>query len=144
MKLVIQRVSKARVTVNDTVRGAISKGLIVLLGVKQGDAATAAYKLAQKLLSLRIMADENGKMNRSILDMQGEILVVSQFTLYAETAGRRPGFTDAAPPDEARTIYEHFVATLRKSGLAIATGEFGAYMHVELTGDGPVTIIMEA
>ena len=143
MKLIIQRVKKANVTVDKKPVGSINAGYVILLGVKKDDTEKQADKLAEKLLNLRIMADDEGKMNRSIVDVQGEILVISQFTLYADTKSRRPGFTDAADPEDAERLYTYFVQQLKKSKLKIETGIFGAYMAVELINDGPITITLE-
>jgi len=145
MRLVVQRVKKARVTVIETgkVIGKIGQGLLVLLGVKKGDAKSEAEALAAKLAKLRVMADTAGKMNLSVMDVDAEILVVSQFTLYADTSGgNRPSFIQAALPDEAREIYEHFLAELRKLGVKVETGSFGAYMEISAELDGPVTIVL--
>lgn len=144
MKLVIQRVLSASVSTGGNVVGEIGKGLFVLVGVGQDDKPEAADVLAEKLLKMRIMSDENDKMNLSIVDMQGEILVVSQFTLYADTSGgNRPSFVKAANPDLAKQVYERFVENLRASGLKIETGSFGSYMQIKTELDGPVTILQE-
>ena len=146
MRLVVQRVTKAEVFRVKTgeVLGTIGKGLLVLFGVKKGDTNKEAKFLAEKLLKLRIMSDENDKMNLSVVDVKGEILVVSQFTLYADTSGgNRPSFINAEDPDKAREIYDYFVEILRVSGLRIETGSFGDYMQIEATLDGPVTIIYQ-
>ncbi len=144
MRLVVQRVKKAEVkTVKDgkTV-GRISKGLFVLVGVKKRDTLKDAEGLAEKLSKLRVMADKNDKMNLSLKDVDGELLVVSQFTLYAGTsAGNRPSFIDAALPEEAKLIYEYFVSKLKEKGIRVETGSFGDYMEIETLLDGPVTII---
>ena len=125
--------------------GRIGLGLVVLLGVGQGDAEADADYLADKIVNLRILADVAGQMNRSVLDVAGELLVVSQFTLYGDARkGRRPGFTDAAPPAEANRLYEHFVARVRHSGLRVETGVFGAMMDVGLVNHGPVTILLDS
>jgi D-tyrosyl-tRNA(Tyr) deacylase len=130
--------------VDDTTVGQIGRGWLVLLGVARGDTEADAVWLADKLLNLRAFEDEQGKMNRSVLDVQGEILVVSQFTLLGDCrAGRRPSFTDAAEPAEANRLYEHFCALLAPSGLKIATGVFGAMMKVSLVNDGPVTFLLD-
>lgn len=144
MKLVVQRVKEVSVKTvkNNKTVGKISKGYFVLLGVKKEDTLKDAELLAAKLLKLRVMSDENGKMNLSINDAGGEILVVSQFTLYAGTSGgNRPSFIDAADPEDAKKIYEHFVERLKESGVKIETGSFGDYMEIESTLDGPVTIL---
>lgn len=149
MKLVIQRVKEARVTTKDTDRetviGEITSGFFVLIGITHSDTENIAQKLAEKLLNLRIMDQEKGKMDLSILDTKGEILVVSQFTLYADTkGGRRPSFIDAADPEYARKIYDYFIEKLRASGLKIETGSFGNYMEIESVADGPVTLVLES
>lgn len=144
MKLVIQRVKEARVRVNGNVVGEIGRGLFVLLGVGQEDKAEHTDLLAERLAKLRIMADKKGKMNLSVKDMGGEILVVSQFTLYADTsAGNRPSFIKAAQPDLARELYERFVQKIEEQGVKVATGSFGEYMGIETVCDGPVTIVLE-
>lgn len=144
MRLVIQRVKEAKVSSEGKVLGRIGKGLFVLLGVGKEDKPESAAVLAEKLSNLRIMADEQGKMNLSIKDVGGEVLVVSQFTLYADTSfGRRPSFVKAAEPELAKEIYQRFVEKLRQKGIKVATGSFGEYMEIENTADGPVTIILE-
>lgn len=144
MKLVIQRVTKAQVSVDKKVAGKIEKGLFVLVGVKKGDEKGNAEELANKLLKLRVMADESDKMNLSVVDTNTSLLVVSQFTLYADTeGGNRPSFINAALPDHAREIYNHFVNELKGSGLKVETGIFGDYMKIECDLDGPVTIVLE-
>lgn len=144
MRLVIQRVKEARVKVNGNVAGEIGRGLFVLLGVGQNDKPEYADFLAEKLVKMRIMQDEQGKMNLSIKDMEGEVLVVSQFTLYADTqGGNRPSFIKAAQPELAREFYERFVEQLKAKDIKIATGSFGEYMEIENIADGPVTIILE-
>ena len=146
MRAVVQRVSRARVTVEGRVTGEIGAGLMILLGVGREDSAAVAASLAEKAANLRIFEDDQGKMNRSLLEVKGAALVVSQFTLYGDCRkGRRPSFVDAAPPDVAIPLYERFVGMLREkaSGIKIATGEFGAMMEVELVNDGPVTLILE-
>lgn len=146
MKLVIQRVKQAKVTEEEsgTVFGQINHGLFILVGITHSDTENIVQKLVEKLLNLRIMDKEKGKMGLSIQDTQGEILVVSQFTLYADTkGGRRPSFIDAADPDHARKLYDKFVERLKDSGLKIETGSFGNYMEIESIADGPVTILLE-
>jgi D-tyrosyl-tRNA(Tyr) deacylase len=144
MRALLQRVSRAEVRVADEVVGQISLGLVVLLGVGRDDDETTADKLARRVTELRMFDDEAGKTNRSLADVSGEILVVSQFTLYADTRrGRRPGFTDAAPPEQAQKIYEQFAAALRDLDVVVATGRFGTAMEVELVNDGPFTIWLD-
>ncbi len=145
MRLVIQRVSNARVTVADEIVGQIGAGLCAFLGVGKADDKSKAGLLAEKMGNLRIFDDDQGKMNRSARDVGGEILVVSQFTLYGDcTKGNRPSFTDAAPAAEAERLYESFVDRLRALGLRVSTGQFQAKMSVSLTNDGPVTFVLEA
>lgn len=146
MKALVQRVSEASVTVNDEVIGTIGQGMLVLLGVAAHDDAEAARKLARRLLSWRMFADENGRMNLNVRDAKGGVLVVSQFTLVADTTrGNRPGFSVAAPPDQAERLYREFVAALRESEeLDVQTGQFAADMKVSLVNDGPVTFVLEA
>lgn len=147
MRLVIQRVNKAQVTVLDTkkVAGLIEKGLFVLVGVKKGDTQKDAEILAEKLVKLRVMADSQGKMNLSVGEVGGSFLIVSQFTLYADTSGgNRPSFINAALPDEAEKIYEHFISKLKELGAKVETGTFGAYMEISASLDGPVTIVLES
>jgi D-tyrosyl-tRNA(Tyr) deacylase len=145
MRAVIQRVTRASVEVDGAVSGKIDHGLVVLLGVAKTDLETDAEFLAAKIAGLRIFADEIGKMNRSIADTGGSMLVVSQFTLYGDTRkGRRPGFDLAAPPEQARALYEHFVAAVRRTGVRVETGVFQAHMMVSLINDGPVTFVVES
>lgn len=146
MKAVIQRVLCSDVKIDNEIVGKIDKGFMILLGVAKGDTKEDADKLIKKIPYLRIFEDENGKMNLSCLDINGEILVVSQFTLYADCShGRRPGFTTCAPPDEANMLYEYFVSELRSAGVSkVETGRFGADMKVSLINDGPVTIILNS
>ena len=145
MRALLQRVSHASVTVDEQVVGQIGQGLLVLLGVGQDDSEVQVKTLADKIVHLRIFGDEEGKMNRSLLDIGGEVLVVSQFTLYADVRrGRRPGFTDAAPPSIAEPLVERFKAAIGAYGLTVADGVFGAYMEVELLNTGPVTIWMDS
>lgn len=146
MRALIQRVARGSVTIEGEVVGAIDRGYVVLLGVAPSDTSGEADWLAQKILELRLFEDEDedGKMNRSVTDVEGGLLVVSQFTLYADARkGRRPSFTDAAPPAVAIPLYEYFVERLRASGRPVATGRFGAHMQVEILNDGPVTIWLE-
>jgi len=146
MRLVLQRVSCARVTVEGTVVGQIGRGLLILLGVAPHDTDEDGLWLAQKVVALRIFEDEAGKMNLSVRDIGGEILVVSQFTLFASTRkGTRPSFNDAAPPEIAIPLYEKFVDAAQAAlGKPVATGRFGAMMHVELANDGPVTLVIDS
>ncbi|MBE0575438.1 MAG: D-tyrosyl-tRNA(Tyr) deacylase [Desulfuromonadales bacterium] len=145
MRAIIQRVRQASVVVAEQTVAAIGQGLMVLLGVAQGDTSQDAAYLADKTAGLRIFADDNGKMNCSVEDMHGSILVVSQFTLLGDCRkGRRPGFTDAAPPELADALYQDYVNTLRSRGLTIATGVFRADMQVALVNDGPVTIMLDS
>jgi D-tyrosyl-tRNA(Tyr) deacylase len=142
---VVQRVSEASVSVNGEAVGRIGPGLVVLLGVGQGDSETDGDHLADKVVNLRIFSDDAGQMNRSVLDTGGEILVVSQFTLYGDARkGRRPGFTEAASPEEAERLYQLFVLRLRQSGLRVETGVFRAMMDVALVNQGPVTILLDS
>ncbi len=141
MQALIQRVAQAAVTVEGRTAGRIGAGLLVLLCAERGDDAATADRLLAKLLKLRIFGDEAGKMNRSVQDVGGDLMIVSQFTLAADTSGgNRPSFTAAAPPDEGRRLYEDFVARARAAHPRVATGEFGADMQVMLVNDGPVTI----
>lgn len=146
MKAVIQRVSNASVTIDGEIVGSVNQGFLILLGVEQGDTQAEADKLIKKIPVLRIFEDENGKMNLSCLDISGEMLVVSQFTLCADCShGRRPSFIGSAPPDIANELYEYFVAQLKASGVKkVETGRFGADMKVDLLNDGPVTIILNS
>ena len=137
----LQRVKNASVTVNEQVIGAVKQGLLVLVCAEKGDSAEECEKLAKKVLAYRIFEDENGKMNKSVSDIGGEILIVSQFTLAADTAkGLRPSFTPAADPETGKRLYEHFIEKIKESGLKTETGQFGANMKVALINDGPVTI----
>lgn len=137
----LQRVKSASVTVDGQVIGSAGQGLLVLVCAEKGDTQEQSEKLAKKVLAYRIFEDENGKMNKSLTDIGGDILIVSQFTLAAETSkGLRPSFTPAADPETGKKLYEHFVSKIKESGLRTETGEFGAYMQVALVNDGPVTI----
>lgn len=146
MKAVIQRVKYANVKIDGEIVGECKQGFMILLGVMNGDTKQEADKLVKKIPNLRIFEDENGKMNLSCLDIDGEMLVVSQFTLCADCShGRRPSFTNSAPPDEANALYEYVVEQLKNSGVkSVQTGRFGADMQVELVNDGPVTIILDS
>jgi D-tyrosyl-tRNA(Tyr) deacylase len=144
MRAVVQRVSKGSVTVEGQVIGAVERGVVVLVGVTHGDTKEQAEWLARKIAGLRIFEDRVGKMNASLLDVDGAALVISQFTLYADSRkGRRPGFTDAAPPELAEPLVEYFAQALRNHGVPVETGIFGADMLVEIHNDGPVTILLE-
>ena len=145
MKVLLQRVTGASVSVGGEVVGQIGRGLVVFVGVATGDTEKDVQYLAQRMVELRIFADEAGRFNRSALDVGGELLVVSQFTLLADTGkGRRPSFAGAAPPAQAEVIFERFVEQARKSGLKVATGRFQQYMQVEIHNDGPVTILLDS
>ena len=140
MKAVVTRVKRASVTIDGQINGRIGTGFLVLLGVGPNDTEETAVKLAEKICNLRVFEDENGKMNRNLEQVGGSLLVVSQFTLYADTSSRRPGFSGAAKPDLAIPLYERFMAHCRERGFAVEHGEFGADMQVESLNDGPVTI----
>ena len=145
MRVVAQRVSHAKVLIDGETVSQIGRGLLLLVGVKNDDAPADAEFLAQKCLNLRVFEDQQGKLNLSVLEIKGEILAVSQFTLYGDTRkGRRPSFTEAASPQAAQSLYQKFVEGLRKSGLTVKTGAFGKHMLVEIHNDGPVTLIMES
>jgi D-aminoacyl-tRNA deacylase len=145
MRVVVQRSKEAKVTVGERVTGAISNGFVVLVGVTHDDTEKDALYLADKVANLRVFEDEQGKMNLSLLDAGGQVLSVSQFTLYGDCRkGRRPNFMEAARPDHANVIYEAFNNKLREIGVTVETGEFGAMMDVQLTNDGPVTLIIES
>jgi D-tyrosyl-tRNA(Tyr) deacylase len=144
MRAVVQRVTRAKVTVQDEITGQIGNGLLILLGVSQNDSEKDVFYLVEKSLGLRIFDDSEGKMNLSIVDTGGEILAVSQFTLYGDTRrGRRPSFIEAAPPERANELYELFVSEARKT-VKVETGRFQAMMQVELVNDGPVTILLDS
>ncbi|MBI1730184.1 D-tyrosyl-tRNA(Tyr) deacylase [Candidatus Acetothermia bacterium] len=144
MKIVLQRVSEARVEVDGNVVGSISKGLLLLVGIGKGDTEAVLDQMAEKVINLRIFPDELGKMNLSLIDVDGAILAVSQFTLFGDVRkGRRPSFEKACPPGEANLLFDFFVQRLREKVRHVATGEFGARMQVYLTNDGPVTLILE-
>lgn len=145
MRAVVQRVSRARVTVESRSIGQVERGLLVLLGVGSGDGEKDAEYLAEKIASLRIFEDEEGKMNRSVGEAKGAVLAVSQFTLYGDVRrGRRPSFDGAAKPERARVLYEHFVDAIRALGLRCETGQFQTEMKVELVNEGPVTILLDS
>lgn len=144
MRAVIQRVNSASVDINNTTAGKIGAGLLVFLGVSNQDTEKDVLFMADKVINLRIFPDKNDKMNLSVKDMGGEILVVSQFTLYGDCRkGRRPSYNDAAMPEKARKLYELFVDTIKESGLKVATGEFQAMMQVSLVNNGPITILLD-
>ena len=145
MRAVVQRVSRARVSVESGVKGEIALGLLILLGVGHDDTSAVAASMASKISNLRIFQDDQGKMNRSLLEVKGSALVVSQFTLYGDARGqRRPSFVAAAPAEQAKNLYEEFAEALRKLGVTVATGVFGAMMSVELVNEGPVTILLDS
>jgi D-aminoacyl-tRNA deacylase len=145
MRVVLQRVSQAKVTVNSKVIGKIDKGMLILLGISKTDSEKEVKFMVEKVLNLRIFDDEQKKMNLSLLDISGELLVVSQFTLYGDARkGRRPSYIDAASPENASKVYELFVNEVRKQVKRVETGQFQAMMDVELTNDGPVTILLDS
>ena len=145
MRAVVQRVSRASVTVAEQTVGQIDAGLVVLLGVGQADTADDAQQLATKIVELRIFGDDEGKMNRSLVDVGGAMLVVSQFTLYGDCRkGRRPSFIDAAPPELAERLYQEFVAAVTACGITVATGRFREHMDVAQVNDGPVTLLLDS
>jgi D-tyrosyl-tRNA(Tyr) deacylase len=142
MRALVQRVSQASVSVDAKVAGEIRQGLLVFLGVREGDTEVNATKLARKIVNLRIFADRDGKMNLSLQDISGEMLIVSQFTLYGDTAGgNRPSYSEAAKPEVAEPLYKAFIRLCRNQGVTVATGVFGAHMEVSLINNGPVTLI---
>jgi D-tyrosyl-tRNA(Tyr) deacylase len=144
MRIVLQRVSRASVTVNGRVTGEIGAGLLLLVGFTEGDGEAEVGWMAEKVVGLRVFPDEEGKMNRSVEEAGGAVLIVSQFTLYGDARkGRRPSFIEAARPETAVPLYERFVERVRATGRPVATGEFGAMMEVELVNDGPVTLVLE-
>ena len=145
MRIVIQRIREARVTIDGEMTAKIGPGLCVFLGIAQGDREEDASYLADKVVGLRIFEDDAGKFDRSLLEFHGEILVVSEFTLYGDCSkGRRPSFSQAAPPREAETLYHYFVQRLKDHGLKVATGKFQSKMEVSITNDGPVTFLLES
>jgi D-tyrosyl-tRNA(Tyr) deacylase len=145
MRAVLQRVSRASVAIDARVTGEIGPGLVVLVAVGREDTAATASTMAEKIVNLRIFSDEQGKMNRSLLDTGGAVLAVSQFTLYGDARGqRRPSFIQAAPPEAGKTLYEEFVRALKALGVRVETGVFQAHMAVELVNDGPVTILLDS
>jgi D-tyrosyl-tRNA(Tyr) deacylase len=145
MRAAVQRVSRASVTVDGRITGEIASGLMILLGVGHNDSSGVAVGMAEKIANLRIFEDDQRKMNRSLLDVKGSALVVSQFTLYGDARGqRRPSFVAAAPAEQANNLYEEFAEALRRLGVTVATGVFGAMMSVELVNEGPVTILLDS
>jgi D-aminoacyl-tRNA deacylase len=145
MRVVVQRVSRAQVAVNGEIVGQIGPGLLVLLGVGREDVEADAVYLAEKIAGLRIYEDDQGRMNRNVQEAGGSVLVVSQFTLYGDVRrGKRPSFDEAAPPEKAKQLYEFFVERIRATGLRCETGQFQAMMQVELTNEGPVTILLDS
>lgn len=145
MKAILQRVTSASVEVDGTIVGQIGTGLLVFMGVAKGDGKADCHYLVEKLRTFRIFSDEQGKMNRSLVDIGGSVLLVSQFTLLGRTTnGRRPSFDDAAPPDEAKRLYEQVVEDLRTAGTSVQTGIFAAHMRVALVNDGPVTFVLDS
>lgn len=145
MRVVVQRVSRGRVIVGDKERGCIGKGFVVLLGISSDDDSKDAEYLADKVINLRVFEDADGKMNLSLRDVAGALLIISQFTLYGDCRkGRRPSFTKAAPPDKAEALYEEFVNICRQKGVKVETGQFQANMQVELVNDGPVTLVIKS
>ena len=145
MRAVVQRVKRAEVRIGGNVVGSIGPGLLVLVGIGMADASTDAQYLAEKIVNLRVFEDEQGKMNRTLLEMGGQVLCVSQFTLYGDCRkGRRPSYDQAAGPDTAQRLYDDFVKALRSLGIVVATGQFQAMMEVELVNDGPVTLLLDS
>jgi len=145
MRAVIQRVKQASVTVNGTCTGSIDKGIVTFLGIHHSDSTKEITWMADKIVNLRIFPDSDGKMNISLADINAEMLIVSQFTLYGDCRkGRRPGYSEAAPPDQAESLYEQFVEEVRKKGITTATGTFQAMMDVALVNDGPVTLLLDS
>jgi D-aminoacyl-tRNA deacylase len=144
VRAIVQRVSGAEVKVEGRITGRIGRGFVVLVGVARGDTAQDAEFIADRVIGLRVFADPAGKMNLALSAVNGELLVVSQFTLHADTSQRRPSFIEAAPPEEARPLYEHFLSLARGRGVKVEEGKFGAHMDVSLVNDGPVTIILDS
>lgn len=145
MRTVLQRVTSAVVTVDDHIVGRISEGLVIFLGIKGSDTDADLLWLADKIIHLRIFEDDQGKMNRSLIDIDGEVLIISQFTLYGDCRkGRRPGFSTAAPPDKAEPLYQKFIDTVQSKGITTASGVFQAEMQVELINNGPVTLMLDS
>lgn len=145
MRTVVQRVSKAQVSIEGDVKGVIGKGLVILLGIRREDTTKELQWLVDKVVHLRIFEDESGKMNKSLTDIGGEMLIISQFTLYGDCRkGRRPGFSTAAPPAIAEPLYQQFIKEVKAKGITVATGTFQAEMQVELINDGPVTLLLDS
>jgi len=145
MRAVIQRVSRAQVSIEDIVKGSIGRGIVVFVGISTEDSQKDLQWLAEKIVHLRIFEDNNGKMNTSLTDIKGEVLIISQFTLYGDCRkGRRPGFSGAAPPLKAEPYYQQFVEEVKSKGIQVATGTFQADMQVELINDGPVTLLLDS
>lgn len=145
MRAVIQRVSRASVSVDDEIRGEIGQGLVVLLGIRHGDTEADLQWLVEKIVHLRIFGDQQGKMNLSVADIDGDVLIISQFTLYGDCRkGRRPGFSSAAAPEIAERLYQKFITEVRRRELNVATGIFQAEMQLALTNDGPVTLLLDS
>ena len=144
MKVLIQRVSKSSVSIEGKLFSSINKGILAFVGIEKGDSEEISEKLAEKIVKLRIFPDENGKMNKSLSDIQGEMLIVSQFTLCGDCKkGTRPSFDKSAPPDIANRLYEYFITQVQEKGIKVSTGKFGAMMDVSLINDGPVTFMLE-
>lgn len=145
MRIVVQRVSRAQVSIDEMVTGAIQRGLLVFVGIRREDTEKDLQWLADKVIHLRIFEDEEGKMNKSLADIEGEMLIISQFTLYGDCRkGRRPGFSNAAPPLHAEPLYQQFIREIKNKGIKVATGTFQADMQVELVNDGPVTLLLDS
>jgi D-aminoacyl-tRNA deacylase len=144
MRAIAQRVSRAEVRVDSVAVGRISLGFVILLGIAKGDSASDAEFIEDRVAGLRVFADQAGKMNLALGAVGGELLVVSQFTLHADTSQRRPSFINAAPPEQAQELYEYFLSLMRRRGVKVETGRFGVHMEVELVNDGPVTIILDS
>jgi D-aminoacyl-tRNA deacylase len=144
MRAIVQRVSRAEVRVDGVTVGRISRGFAILLGIAKGDSAVDAEFIEDRVAGLRVFADEAGKMNLALGAVGGELLIVSQFTLHADTSQRRPSFINAAPPEQAQALYEYFLSLARRRGVKVETGRFGVHMEVELVNDGPVTIILDS
>ena len=144
MRAIVQRVSRAEVRVDGVAVGRIARGFVILLGVAKGDSASDADFIDDRVAGLRVFADKAGKMNLALGAVGGELLVISQFTLHADTSQRRPSFINAAPPDDARELYDYFLSLARRRGVKVETGMFGVHMDIELVNDGPVTIILDS